>query len=197
MYLRMDAFEAYKTYIALKNHFNSKTYDYFKYNGRTRASKTTFDKRADKYFFHKLSKKDDVVGFLASNFILGDSWVGDIVNEQSSERNYRAWKKRIESLSYIFTNDLEKLDTDFNKNFEVIDGQHPKLLKLYLRKEVTPETVLVLNDMVGFFRIWNKKISDTVVWPNEHNKLKKYRPFFTVDLDKYKKIALDFFNEVK
>ena len=194
MYLRMDAFEAYKQYVALKNHFTSKTYDYFKYNGRTRASKSTFERRGDRYFFHKLSKHSDVVSYLASNFLEGDCWVGDLVNEQTAEKTYRAWKRRIESLSYIFINDLEKLDSDFNKNFEVVDGQHPRLLKLYLRKDIAPETILILNDLIGFFKVWNRKITDTVVWPNEYNKLKKYRPFFTIDLDKYKKVTLDFFN---
>jgi len=194
MYLRMDAFEAYKQYVALKNHFSSKTYDYFKYNGRTRASKSTFERRSDKYFFHKLSKHSDCINYLASNFLEGDCWVGDLVNEQTAEKTYRAWKRRIESLSYIFKNDLEKLSADFNSNFAVVNGQHPPLLKLYLRKEISPETVLILNDLVGFFRIWNKKIEDKVIWANEYNKLKKYRPFFSVDLEKYRNIVIDFFN---
>ena len=50
----MEAFQAYKTYVAIKNHFTSKTYDFFKYNGRTKASRSTFEKRNDKYFFSKL-----------------------------------------------------------------------------------------------------------------------------------------------
>ena len=191
----MDAFGAYKTYLALKSHFHNNTYDYFKYNGRTRASVKTFDNRRDKYFFHKLSKRDDCLHFLVSNFLEGDCWVGDLVNEQSAEKTYRAWKKRIESLTYIFKNDLDKLDFNFNKNFEVIDGQHPLLLKLYLRKQVSPETVLILNDLVSFFKMWNKKITDTVIWPNEYQKLKKYRPFFTIDLEHYRNIVLDFFHQ--
>jgi hypothetical protein len=191
----MDAFNAYKTYIAIKNHFNSKTYDYFKYNGRTKVGQRSFELRSDKYFFHKLSKRNDCVNFLVSNFLVSDCWVGDLVNEQVAEKTYLSWKKRIESLSYIFKNDLDKLNNDFNSNFAVVDGHHPLALKLYLRNEISPETLLILNDMLGFFRMWNKRIEEKVVWPNEHQKLKKYRPFFTIDLDKYKKIVLDKFNE--
>ena len=191
----MDAFEAYKVYVALKNHFNSKTYDYFKYNGRTRASKTTFDRRSDKYFFHKLSKHNDCVNYLASNFLEGDCWVGDLVNEQTAEKTYRQWRKRIESLSYIFRNDLEKLEDDFNSNFTVTDGQHPILLKMFLRREISPETILILNDLVGFFKAWNRQIEDKVIWPNEYIKLKKYRPFFTINLNHYRNIVLDFYNK--
>lgn len=191
----MDAFNAYKTYIAIKNHFHSKTYDYFKYNGRTKASIKSFESRSDKYFFHKLSKHSDCINYLASNFLIGDCWVGDLVNEQTAEKNYMAWRKRMESLSYIFNNDLDKLDSDFNSNFAVTDGHHPKLLKLYLRKEICPETILILEDLLGFFRAWNKKIEDKIVWPNEYIKLKKYRPFFTVNIDKFKVLVLEKFNE--
>lgn len=187
----MNAFEAYKSYLALKSHFNTKAYDYFKYNGRARASKNAFEKRSDKYFFQKLSKRSDVIPFLVSNFLVGDCWVGDLVNEQIAEKTYREWKKRQDSLSYIFCNDIEKLDEDFNSNFKVIDGGHPKALKLYLRKEITPETLLILEDILGFFKSWNRRIEDQYIWPNEHIKLKKYRPFFTIDLDKFKKILVD------
>ncbi len=190
----MDAFQAYKTYLALKSHFNNKTYDYFKYNGRTKASQKTFEKRTDKYFFHKLSRHGDCVNYLASNFIEGDAWVGDLVNEQTAEKTYRAWKRRIESLTYIFTNDLEKLEDDYNTNLVVVDGQHPKLLKLLLRKEISPETFLILNDITPFFSCWNRRIEDKIIWPATYQKMKKYRPFFTINLDKYKKIVLDRFN---
>lgn len=191
----MDAFSAYRTYIAIKNHFNSKTYDYFKYSGRTRVGLSSFEKRKDKYFFHKLSKHGDCVNYLVSNFLEGDCWVGDLVNEQTAEKTYRNWKKRIESLGYIFTNDLDRLNSNFNINLAVEDGQHPYLLKLYLRKEISPETILIINDLTGCFKVWNKKIEEKIIWPTEYVKLKKYRPFFTIDLEKYKALTLEKFNQ--
>jgi hypothetical protein len=191
----MDAFNAYKIYLALKSHFNNKTYDYFKYNGRTRASHKTFENRSDKYFFHKLANHNDCVNYLASNFFEGDCWVGDLVNEQSAEKTYRAWRKRIDSLTYIFTQDLNKMDEDYNANLIVEDGQYPKLLKMYLRKEISPETLLILNDITPFLGCWNRRITDKVLWPSHHHKLKKYRPFFTIDLDKYKQIVLKQFSK--
>lgn len=190
----MDAFQAYKTYLALKSHFNNKSYDFFKYNGRTRASIKTFEKRSDKYFFYKLSKHNDCINYLASNFLEGDAWVGDLVNEQTAEKTYRAWRKRIESLSYTFNNDLDKLEDNYNSNLIVNNGEYPKLLKLLLRKEVAPETFLILNDITPFFSCWNKRIEDTIIWPATSMKMKKYRPFFTIDLDKYKSFVLNRFS---
>ena len=119
----MTDYDAYKMYCALKRHFQSNTYDYFKYNGKVRASYSTFEKRNDKYFFAKLAKHKDVIGFLVANFYYGDVWVGDLVNEQTAENQYKEWLKRKQSLSYIFKNDVERIDSLIDE-MKVIDSQH-------------------------------------------------------------------------
>jgi hypothetical protein len=50
----------------------------------------TFEKRNDKYFFHKLSKRRDVVDYLVANFLYNDSptWIGDFINNEQSDRQY-------------------------------------------------------------------------------------------------------------
>jgi len=192
----MDAFDAYKLYLSLKSHFNNKTYDYFKYGGRTRASRTTFDKRPDKYFFHKLSKRKDILEFLVSNFVYSsDKWVGDLVQNSESEKNLRQYQKYRESITYIFSNDLDKLDSSFDSNFVVVDGQHPELLKKVLRGTINIETFIILDDLIGFMSKWNRRIEDNVVWPQLYLKCKKYRPFLEFDRERLKKIVLDKFSE--
>lgn len=194
--LKMDAFDAYKLYVSLKNHFSSKSYDYFKYNGQVRASKDTFDRRRDKYFFHKLSKHKDILGFLVSNFVYNkDAWVGEMVQNESAEDHYKKYLKFKESITYQFTEDIDKLNPNFNANFEVIDGQHPELLRKCMRGEVNIETLIILNDIVGFMNQWNKKIEDTALWPEIYLRCKKYRPFIEFDKDKLKKIVVDKFIE--
>lgn len=82
----MTTFETFKLYIALKNHFTLKTYDYFKYNGKTRTSQKSFEKRNDKFFFQKLSKHNDILGFLVSNLIVNSkSWIKDLTYNEQSE----------------------------------------------------------------------------------------------------------------
>ena len=46
-------FAAFALYNALKLHFTSDSYDYFKYHGKTNVSKQTFTTRKDKYQFYK------------------------------------------------------------------------------------------------------------------------------------------------
>ena len=40
----MTAFESYKMYVAVKLHFTTDSYDYFKFNGKTRYRKQTLRK---------------------------------------------------------------------------------------------------------------------------------------------------------
>ena len=66
--MNMDAFDAYKVYIALKSHFNS-DYDFNKYHGKTSVSLDSFLKRSDRHFFGKVGRKykDDTPDFFISN----------------------------------------------------------------------------------------------------------------------------------
>lgn len=192
----MNGFQTYKMYVALKNHFTSTTYDYFRYNGKTRASIKTYEARKDKYFFEKLARKRDVQDFILANIIEQGAtvWVGDLANEQQAEENYRHWVKRQQSLTYMFTNDLDKLDPNYDKNIIVVDGQHPPLLKSVIQHDINLETLVVLNEMCSFTRHWNKRIEDKVIWPVLYMKCKKYRPFLKFDKDKLKEIVISKFS---
>lgn len=192
----MDALEAYKVYVALKNHFTSKTYDYFKYGGRTKVGARSFDKRPDKYFFHKLAKRKDVVDYLVANFVYNDNtsaWIGNLLNSDESDKCYYKLIKTRESLSYVFTNDLDRLNPIFDSNFLVDEGQHPPLLRQYLRHEITIETMIILDDLIGYMKVWNKRIEEDILWPSIYQKCSKFRPFFQYDRDKMKQIVLDKF----
>jgi len=192
----MDAFEAYKQYVALKSHFTTKTYDYFKYNGAVNAKRDRFDVRKDKYFFHKLSKHKDLTNFLVALFVYGkkDQWVGDLVRNEESDQLYREWLKVKESLTYVFMSDLEKFNEDLVSSFVIQDGQHPHALHLLLRKEIHIETFIILNDIMRFTSMWNREISEQTIWPEVRLKCKKYHPFLEYDREKLKKIIVDKFD---
>lgn len=192
----MEPFEAYKTYMALKRHFNS-DYDYFKYNGKVNVKYETFDKKKDKYFYQKLSKKQDITGLIISSLLNstdGNIWIRDILS-QETENNYYKWKKKIESLTYQFKNDINKLDEDFDSNLLVKEGQYPNLLKLYIGGEINIETLIIIDDLLNIFKYWNKNISDNVFWPSIYRKCIKYKPFLQFDSNKYKNIIVDKFRK--
>lgn len=190
------AYGAYKTYVALKNHFTSPYYDYFKYGGVVKAGRTTFERRKDKFFFAKLSKKSDVKNYLIANFVDNKrSWVGELVNDSAGDKIYNKWLGRQQSLSYVFQSDLDKLSDKFNDNILILDNQHPKLLKLVLQKEVCLETLIILNSLCKFFKYWSRNIEEDLIWPPVKFKCKKYKPFLDFDQTKYKKIVVDKFRD--
>lgn len=191
-----QGYNAYLTYLALRSHFTS-DYDYYKYHGKVRASRESFLKRNDKFFFAKLEKrmkKNELVYFFVANFIDHDDvWVGNLVND-ASEDIYTAWKKRIQSLAYNFKNECEYLGSyDFNSLFEVAEYSHPLLLRKYMQKEVSPETMVIMDSVLGFINRWNKTIDDTIIWPKVRDKLLNYKPFMSFDKDRYKKIMKETF----
>lgn len=189
----MTPFEAYRTYLAIKQHFTQKSYDYFKYNGKVNVRADSFDTRRDKYQFHKLSKHRDPINYLVSNFISSDvKWIGDLLSD-SAEQIYTNWLKRQQSLTYNFTNELNNLLTNFEDNLIVKSGQHPHLLKLYRQGIVGIETMVILNDLVNFFPYWDRTIEDKVLWPDVRMKILKYKPFVQYDAEKCKKVLNDHF----
>lgn len=191
----MTAFDTYKLYIALKNHFNSNSYDFFKHNGKVKAGYNAFEKRNDKHFFEILSSHKDVQGYILANIIEDNPniWASQLASEQQAEENYKRWLKRRESLTYAFKNELEALDDDFNSNIVVDEGQHPRLLKMVLQKRFSMEGLIILNDLAKFFRYWNKNINEDIIWPSLHQTLKKYKPFIQYPSQKYKEIVVDKF----
>ena len=191
---KVDPYEAYVKYLALKSHFSDKNYDFFKYNGKVRAWRTTFETRKDKYFFYKLSKQKEPIDFMLANFISNDDfYIGDIREDKANE-TYMEYKKRMQSLSYVFKSDLSKMKEDFNENIIVPKNEHPYLLRLYMRKDICIETLTLIDRCVKMFTYWDKELADDIMWPDIKMKATKYSPFLKVDINKYREIILSKFN---
>jgi hypothetical protein len=188
----VNGYDLYGLYQAIKLHFNSEQYNFFQYDGKTRVSIDAFQKRRDKFLFHRLARKyrdEEMVPFLVANFVHSDdNWTKSLLEEEAEE-TYRDWKRRTDSMSKIYEEDLRKIcpePKEFNQLFEVKDGQFPLLLNLFLQKEVTIETMVILNNIFNFIRIWDKKISDDIIYPKVSRKIRKYGAFLAVNVDKYK-----------
>jgi hypothetical protein len=187
-----SGFSAFAIFNAIKLHFTSSSYDFFKYNGKSNVTKQNFANRKDKYSFYKLSRKyrnEDLVNFYVANFLVKDiTWIGDITGAEGEE-NYKMWQKRNQSLSYRFKEDIMYLVDKVSTSSDMIkvkDGQYPLLLNETMQGAVSIETLSILNHMMGFFEMWNKKISDTIIWPTWKMKCERYTPFIHYDESKYK-----------
>lgn len=197
MYDVNEGFDAFKTYLALRQHFTS-DYDYFKYKGKVKAKIESFLKRKDKFFFRKLQKKyskDELVDFFVSNFIAkGDNWIGNLISKES-EDNYETWRNNNESSTYRFSNDILFIndfcrtnDLQANDLILVNDNDHPKLLLFYFQNKISIETLIILDRVLGFVRYWDAKLDD-VLWDEKKRLIYNYRSFVKYDLDKCKQIV--------
>jgi hypothetical protein len=191
--MKVTPFETYQTYLSMKSHFTNSKYDFFKYGGKSRATISSFNKRKDKYWFEKTSRKysdEEVLNFLLSNFAKTDNpqnlWIGEIIN--SGERTYAEWRMRQQSLTYLFKEQSEKLlsENDLEEVFKCSKG-HPLILKKYLGGEISLETFVILEKIFSFVKDFDKKLEDPV-WESVSLKLKKYIPFININTFQYKKI---------
>jgi T4 gene Gp59 loader of gp41 DNA helicase/T4 gene Gp59 loader of gp41 DNA helicase C-term len=190
----MNGYDLYCTYQAIKLHFSSESYNFFHYDGKTRVSIDAFQKRRDKFLFHRLARKyrdDEMVPFLVANFVHSDdNWTKSLLEEEAEE-TYREWKRVTDSMTKIYEEDLRKIATKetFNDLFKVEDGQFPKLLTHFMHKDITIETMVILNNIFNFIQIWDKKISDDIIYPKMSRKIRKYGSFLNVNVDKYKSLT--------
>lgn len=192
-YANDKSFKVFVDYLALKKHFTTKGYDYHKYNGKVRASFEKFQTRSDLFYFYKLSRKRDYKNILISNMVKNPNvWIRDVIEENGSEV-YNDWIKRIESLSYSFKIDLNKLKENYKDNFVVPSGQHPYLMTLYLQKHISFETFTILCHLSKTFDYWEKEIVDKIVASDIMLLSKKYYPFLEIDEKKFSKIVKERF----
>jgi len=189
----MEPFEVYRYYLALRLHFTTDTYDVIKQQGRVRATKQSFFKRKDLLAIRKVSESysdKDIVDFLVANFVSGDRW-GGVFDTESKER-YLSWKKRMESISYTFKKEIdkavllaEKNGITFNDLLVSNDNQHPIIVKMYLRNELSIETLVILNKLNNFVETLDVELKDDLIWPDMSRIIKKYAPFLNIKRDKY------------
>ena len=196
-------FDVYKTYLAVKLHFASDTYDYYKYDGKVNAKLDTFTKRKDRYFFHKLSTRyaeTDILDFFVANF-LADSkrWIGNLLANDGRDV-YLDYKKRKEAFAYHFKQDCGTIASDFgrrnisfNDGFIPPDGQHPRILRLLIQRKISYQTAVVLDHFLGFTKNWDKEITEKVVWPEISLKVSRVKPFVNFNATECKLIMKDTF----
>ena len=113
-------------------------------------------------------------------------WIGEMIKE--GEGRYQEWKKKTQSLSYIFKGEAEnifekkKVDDVFN-----CSKGHPPILKSYLGGSTSLESMVIYDIIFGYGKDFDKRLKDPV-WETVSRKIKKYKPFININVPHYKKI---------
>ena len=189
----MEPIDVYLMYCAMKAHFGKSDYDFVKFDGKSKVSRNSFWKRKDRSFFVKLSRKyktsDEIKDYLVSNFVKENKgWVGNF-----TDKNYTQWKNM--NMIEMFEKDITPLLQNFDEGkfiFAVPESSHPKLLKEYLGKRVSLETMIILDELMGYVPKWNVHLKDDFMWEEINLLMNNYKKFLTIDKEKCRIILLKF-----
>ena len=199
----MNSYEAYTLYLAIKLHFTSDSYDFYKHNAKVNSTFNTFLKRNDRFFFHKLTtkySKEEMLDYFVCNFFHNSkTWIGNLVRADG-ETNYTKWKKFNQAFTYNFRNDcllvrniIDGESISFDDVFRVSNGQHPRLLRLLLSEQIGVQTFIILDKILSFCKNWDKEITETIIWPEKSFKITKLKPFVNFNITKCKFIMKEVF----
>lgn len=201
------AFDAYQKYLALKLHFSNKDFDAIKYNFKTKGlSLENFRNRREAYWFGKIAKKypDEVIQAFTAQFVEGKKY-GGMFEGEAFDVTYQDWKRRIQSLTYLYEEDLKYLAENIPEA-HLVDllvpvtgwsekGNVPFLVKEYYKGKVNLESVVVLDKLTGFVRKSDDKIADRIKWPRTAMLIRKYSPLLPTpaDLGELRTMLLKYF----
>jgi hypothetical protein len=79
---------------------------------------------------------------------------------------------------------MEEERCSFNNLFETMGG-HPPLLKLYIKRRINLETLIIFDMVLGYMTNWDSRLKDPL-WEQLSFKIKKYKPFLSINTSTYK-----------
>lgn len=196
----MNGYEVFCQYQAIKLHFNSPSYCYFKYNGHVATKPEGFEKRKDKYSFHKLArtlKDTEVVGFFVATFLTNSKAYIETFLEPEAKERYTVWQNKINTLPLLFDQDLGKIITEMDKRdggFRMMltvphDGTLPLIWTMMNQHDIEFETVVILHGLTGILDLWDKTYSSDYIYEKTSRLIRKYEPFLGLDVPKFKEIV--------
>ena len=182
----MEPIDVYLMYCAMKAHFGTSDYDFVDYKGKTRIKRDTFYKRKDRSFFVKLARKysteEQIKNYFISNFIKDKK--GYIAN--FTDENYESWKLKRKNFFEIFEVEMKPLVESFENLYVVENRQHPKLMREFLGGRVSLETLIILDELVGYGTTWIEEMKDDIIWIDLNNLMDNYERFLTIDQEQYR-----------
>jgi len=186
--------------MAIKLHLTTDRYDVFKSGGKVSGTRSTFDKRNDRFLFEKLGRKfsqpRELIEYFVSNIAYGNK---NVIYSSDSDDYYDTWIKRKESRTYIFQQQLQYVHNyviDNHLSYENLFDIHnnvPELLKLYVGGHVHLETMVIVNDIENFLPQWKPLV---MLWGDQLRILNKIKKFVKYDKNKLQLIYNNFKEEL-
>ena len=197
----MNAFDVYKTFIAIKNYYKVErvTYDFKNHIGATKVTDKSFIKRKDKQNFYKLethfSNIENLEYYLFCNIFWNDSITTyELLDFKNRMKCTNFTKEFISNPLYQFQNDINKLanfceinNCRFADLCKLNGGMNPVLYQMMNSQDyIHIETVLFINKILHFLPIWiNILMKDDFVFQSRYKRYEKFLSFvkFKINFD--------------
>lgn len=163
--------------LALKLHFTSNSYNYVKYNGKTRSGSL---KQQDSWYTglsKRLRTEENVKQFFLSNIIKSYADDGKLnvflrsFNNKDGFDNWKNWQDKIENIKLLVKEELKNIN---NNDFKV-DNYHPLVYTKFLNHEVSIETISYITiHKPSILEGWKLQQIDPILFPEFIRILEKY-----------------------
>lgn len=207
---QFTGFDAFETYLAFKLHFSKDSYNFFKFNGKTKVNFVSFQNRKDRYFFDKIAakiKKEEFIFKMLVEYLENPNfWIRDVVSASNKEK-YLSWKGYIESFEYSFRADLGVIreyciltNTKIQDVFSLKNQSHPLIFKMFLSGKIRIETFICIDMLLQISKEMNALSANDPIWEEKFRLMKKYYPFinkFVPEKKILKKIFLEVLSDCK
>lgn len=192
--MKKTPFRLYTEFMALTMHFNSKnSYDFTKYAGRMNLSSDNFEKKSYKFIFETLHKyfvfhNIDSMKFFVINCYFKKKMF-DLIHDDCL-KNYFKFRGYLESMSYSFKKDFEKLRGI--GAFRIEGNSLPKICDIVMRKEIYPVTFVIINKLFNLGEELTKIDNHDLLWEEEYFRLKQLEDFIIIPDIVREKIKMEF-----
>lgn len=165
----IDGFATYLIYTGVKNHFFTKSYDYWRYNRKVNVTKESFERRTDKGFFYVVGKnfnnKQELELFFIGNFKINNKLHISELTDSESQTNYRNHNKIVDSLVWHTAQDVNYINNQMQDDNKYIISA--KIFRDVYRNKINLETLCLLDVFYKLFTYYEKKARDTLYLDNK------------------------------
>jgi hypothetical protein len=166
---------------AIKLHFKSNSFDAIKYRMKTRSiADDVFEKKKTFNIYVRLAEKLADQNIHPIEFVLANVLAGEGFISYFTVSNHTEWRTRIESIRYNTIKEINSCMADYSidKFAELFkmneQSSFPMIVRHYLEKKISLETITVINMFVGFTE--KLQIND-LGWDEIRQTITKYQPF--------------------
>lgn len=183
--MKIPGQECYRIYLGLKTHFRSDSYNYLFYN-KTVSHKIIngYDSRPERFHYQRLAGKftslEDLELHILANLIEHPKmYITELLTEEAFKRG-RDMKGRHGALTYIYQKDIQHIFDRWEgsaKELFRFNSDTPPIVKFYLWKEITLESLVILDGLLRLNEKWDMIDPNHFVLQDVKFKIFKYRDF--------------------